>query len=45
MVHYFTTLLRWNYRNPDESTIERAEVLEAYNPIFDVPNTGTLGGD
>jgi hypothetical protein len=33
------------YLNPDRNTIERAEVLEAYNPIFDVPTTGTLVGD
>ena len=33
------------YLNPAGSTIERAEVLEAYNPIFDVPTTGTLVGD
>jgi hypothetical protein len=31
--------------NPDRNTIERAEVLEAYNPIFDAPTTGTLVGD
>lgn len=31
--------------NPAMNTIERAEVLEAYNPIFDVPTTGTLVGD
>jgi hypothetical protein len=24
------------------NTIERAEILEAYSPIFDVPTTGTL---
>jgi hypothetical protein len=33
------------YLNPAMNTIERAEVLEAYNPIFDVPTTGTLDGD
>jgi hypothetical protein len=33
------------YLNPAGSTIERAEVLETYNPIFDVPTTGTLVGD
>lgn len=33
------------YLNPAWNTIERAEVLEAYNPIFDVPTTGTLVGD
>jgi hypothetical protein len=33
------------YLNPARDTIERAEVLEAYNPIFDVPTTGTLVGD
>jgi hypothetical protein len=33
------------YLNPARNTIERAEVLEAYNPIFDVPTTGTLVGD
>jgi hypothetical protein len=33
------------YLNQARSTIERAEVLEAYNPIFDVPTTGTLLGD
>jgi hypothetical protein len=33
------------YLNPAGGTIERAEVLEAYNPIFDVPTTGTLVGD
>lgn len=33
------------YLNPAWNTIVRAEVLEAYNPIFDVPTTGTLVGD
>ena len=33
------------YLNPGRNTIERAEVLEAYNPIFDGPTTGTLVGD
>jgi hypothetical protein len=33
------------YLNPSQNTIQRAEVLEAYNPIFDVPTTGTLVGD
>jgi hypothetical protein len=33
------------YLNPARTTIERAEVLEAYNPIFDVPTTATLVGD
>jgi hypothetical protein len=33
------------YLNPERNTVERAEVLEAYNPIFDVPTTGTLVGD
>jgi hypothetical protein len=33
------------YLNPAKNTIARAEVLEAYNPIFDVPTTGTLVGD
>jgi hypothetical protein len=33
------------YLNPAKNTITRAEVLEAYNPIFDVPTTGTLVGD
>jgi len=33
------------YLNPARNTIERAEVLEAYNPIFDGPTTGTLVGD
>ena len=31
--------------NPDRKAIKRAEALEAYNPIFDVPTTGTLAGD
>jgi hypothetical protein len=26
-------------------TIVKAEVLETYNPLFDVPTTGTLVGD
>lgn len=33
------------YLNPAKNTITRAEVFEAYNPIFDVPTTGTLVGD
>jgi hypothetical protein len=33
------------YLNPAMNTIERAEVREAYNPILDVPTTGTLVGD
>jgi sugar lactone lactonase YvrE len=33
------------YLSPDKNTITRAEVLEAYNPIFDVPTTGALVGD
>jgi hypothetical protein len=33
------------YLNPARNTIKRAEVLEAYNPIFDVPTTGTLVGN
>jgi hypothetical protein len=33
------------YLNLSRNTIARAEVLEAYNPIFDVPTTGTLVGD
>jgi hypothetical protein len=33
------------YLNPARNTIKRAEVLEAYNPTFDVPTTGTLVGD
>ena len=33
------------YLNPARNGISRAEVLEAYNPIFDVPTTGTLVGD
>jgi hypothetical protein len=33
------------YLNPAMNTIERAEVLEAYNPTCDVPTTGTLVGD
>jgi len=31
--------------NPKMDTITRAEVLEAYNPLFDVPTTGTIVGD
>jgi hypothetical protein len=30
--------------NPSMTTIDRAEVLEAYNPVFDVPTTATLVG-
>jgi hypothetical protein len=26
-------------------TIERSEVLESYNPVFEVPTTGTLVDD
>ena len=33
------------YLSPDRKAITRAEVLEAYNPIFDVPTTGALVGD
>jgi hypothetical protein len=31
--------------NPRMGTITRAEVLETYNPLFDVPTTGALVGD
>jgi hypothetical protein len=33
------------YLNSPMDTIERAEVLEAYNPLFEVPTTGTLVDD
>ena len=33
------------YLNPAMDTIIRAQVLEAYNPSFDIPTTGTLVGD
>jgi hypothetical protein len=33
------------YLNLARNTIQRAEVLEAYNPIFDVPTTGAKVGD
>ena len=33
------------YLNLARNTIQRAEVLEAYNPIFDVPTTGAVVGD
>jgi hypothetical protein len=33
------------YLSPDRNAITHAEVLEAYNPIFDVPTTGVLVGD
>jgi hypothetical protein len=33
------------YLNPSMDTITRAEVLESYNPIFDIPTTGTLVGE
>jgi sugar lactone lactonase YvrE len=33
------------YLNPAMDTIERAEVLESYNPVFEVPTTGTLVDD
>ena len=33
------------YLSPDRNAITRAEVLEAYNPIFDVPTTGALVDD
>ena len=33
------------YLSPDRSAITRAEVYEAYNPIFEVPTTGALVGD
>jgi hypothetical protein len=32
------------YLDPARNGISRAEVLEAYNPIFDVPTTGALVG-
>lgn len=31
--------------SPDGKAITRSEVLEAYNPIFDIPTTGVLIGD
>jgi len=33
------------YLNPAMDTIERSEVLESYNPVFEVPTTGTLVDD
>jgi DNA-binding beta-propeller fold protein YncE len=33
------------YLNSSMDTIERAEVLEAYNPLFEIPTTGTLVDD
>jgi sugar lactone lactonase YvrE len=30
------------YLNPTMDRVERAEVLESYNPVFEVPTTGTL---
>jgi sugar lactone lactonase YvrE len=33
------------FLNPAMDSIERSEVLEAYNPGFEVPTTGTLVGD
>jgi hypothetical protein len=33
------------FLNPEMDTIARAEVIEAYNPLFDVPTTGTIVGD
>ena len=31
--------------NPQLDAITRAEVLESYNPLFEVPTTGTIAGD
>jgi hypothetical protein len=31
--------------SPDRKSITRSEVLEAYNPIFEIPTTGVLIGD
>jgi hypothetical protein len=31
--------------NPQLDTITRAEVLETYNPLFEIPTTGTIVGD
>jgi hypothetical protein len=33
------------YLNPTMNRIERGEVLESYNPLFEVPTTGTLVDD
>jgi len=33
------------FLNPRRDSIARAEVLEAYNPLFEVPTTGTLVDD
>lgn len=33
------------YLNPAMDAIQRAEVLESYNPVFEVPTTGTLVDD
>jgi hypothetical protein len=33
------------FLNPQMDTITRAEVLETYNPLFEVPTTGTIAGD
>jgi hypothetical protein len=30
------------YLNPTMDRIERGEVVESYNPLFEVPTTGTL---
>jgi hypothetical protein len=31
--------------NPQLDAITRAEVLETYNPLFEIPTTGTIAGD
>jgi hypothetical protein len=33
------------FLNPQMYAIARAEVLEIYNPLFEVPTTGTIAGD
>jgi len=33
------------FLNPQMDAITRAEVLETYNPLFEIPTTGTLVGD